>query len=146
MSVRDKLHLRDAGFSKAAINPADMKLVKPGEKIGLSTLVNRLEKQMVGASALLNTLEPAARTPPVAKPRKSGLTANVQKPATPPRTVFTDALAPDRPIPKPRSDLPTRRDVTEVAERRLSSASDELGTPSVMSRAKAWEKQIPTGR
>lgn len=106
MSVRDKLHLRDAGFSKAAINPADMKLVKPGEKIGLSTLVNRLNEQMVNTSALLNTLQPAATTPPVAKPRKSASPANIQKPATPLRTVFPGALTPDLPIPKPRSDLP----------------------------------------
>lgn len=123
MSLRDKLHLRDAGFSKAAINPADMRLVKPGEKIGLSTLVNRLEKQMVSASALLNTLEPAATTPPVTKPRKSAARANVQKPATPPRTVFTRDLAPHLPIAKPRSDLPQLRDVTGAAEQRLSSAS-----------------------
>ena len=108
MSLRDKLHLRDAGFSKAAINPAGMKLVKPGEKIGLNTLLNRLNEQMVSTSALLNTLEPAATTPPVAKPRKSAPTANVQKPATAPRTVFPGALAPDIPTPAPRSDLPKR--------------------------------------
>lgn len=146
ISLRDKLHLRDAGFSQAAINPADMKLVKPGEKIGLSTLVNRLEKQMVSASALLNTLEPAATTPPVAKPRKNAPAVNVQKPATTPRTVFPGALAPDLPIPAPRSDLPKFRDVNPGAEQRLSSASNEQGTPSVMARAHAWENQILTGR
>lgn len=146
MSLRDTLHLRDAGFSKAAINPADMKLVKPGEKIGLSTLVSRLEKQMVSASTRLNTLEPAATTPPVAKPRKNAPTANVQKPAITPRTVFPKALTPDLPIPKPRSDLPKLRDATEVAERQLSSASDELGTPSVKSRVHDWKDQILTGR
>ncbi|MBF6027832.1 hypothetical protein ICY20_08790 [Pseudomonas sp. P115] len=146
MSLRDKLHLRDAGFSKAAINPADMKLVKPGEKIALSTLANRLEKQMVSASNLLNTLEPAATTPPIAKPRKSAPAANVQKPATTPRTVFPSALSPDLPIPAPRSDLPKFRNVNEGAEQRLSSASNEQATPSVMSRAHAWENQILTGR
>lgn len=146
MSLRDKLHLRDAGFSKAAINPADMNLVKPGERISLSTLVNRLEEQMVSASALLNTLEPAATTPPVAKLRKSAPAANVQKPAITPRTVFPGALSSDLPIPAPRSDLPKFRNVNEGAEQPHSSASNELATPSVMARAHAWENKILTGR
>lgn len=112
MSLRDKLHLRDAGFSKAAINPVEMKLVKPGEKIGLSTLVSRLEKQMVSASALLNTLEPAAMTPPVAKPRKTPRPADRQKPVPAPRTVLPDAIAHNRPTPAPRPDLQKFRDLT----------------------------------
>lgn len=144
MSLRDKLHLRDAGFSKAAINPAEMKLVKPGEKIGLSTLRDRLEKQMIFASKLLNTLEPAATTLPVDRSRKSAPPTNVQESAIPPRKVLPGAVKLYPPIPTSHADLRKLRDVTEVAEQRLSSASDEPGTLSVKSRVQAWENLTST--
>lgn len=139
MSVRDKLHLRDAGYSKAPINPADMKLAKPGEKIERSNLESRLENQMNLTSTMLNALDSAATTSPAAKPRKSTLPADLVKPTITPRTLLPGTHTPDTPIaaptPTPRSDLAKLRDISDTG----AGASNELGTASVKSRAQAWE-------
>lgn len=43
MSLRDKLGFRDAGFSTYTVNPAKMRLTKPGEKITRDELKTRLK-------------------------------------------------------------------------------------------------------
>lgn len=44
MSLRDKLGFRDAGFSTYTVNPAEMRLTKPGEKITRDELKTRLKR------------------------------------------------------------------------------------------------------
>lgn len=43
MSLRDKLGFRDAGFSTYTVNPAQMRLTKPGERITRDELKTRLK-------------------------------------------------------------------------------------------------------
>jgi hypothetical protein len=87
MSLRDTLHIRDAGYSDAPINPAATKpvtLAKPGEKIALTTLNSRSQalikpppRTVFFKASELNAPIPALQSslpeisqPPVAAPRQ----------------------------------------------------------------------------
>ncbi len=124
MSLRDTLHIRDAGYSDAPVNPAATKpvtLAKPGEKIALTTLNSRLQ-------ALIGSYPGA------------------QKPTPAPRTVFFKASEFNAPIPALRSSLPEISQVMDAyiqapvaAPRRRASAPADLETPSVHALKETWE-------
>lgn len=149
MSLRDTLHIRDAGYSDAPINPAATKpviLAKPGEKIAQTTLNSRLQALIgsypVPAQKLEQTPTPAA----VTEPDKNLSPADAEKPTPAPRTVFFKASELNAPIPALRSSLPEISQVMDAyiqpplaAPRRRTSAPADLATPSVNALRKTFE-------
>ncbi|MBY8946175.1 hypothetical protein J1G35_09875 [Pseudomonas sp. SH10-3B] len=131
MSLRDTLHIRDAGYSDAPINPAATKpviLAKPGEKIAQTTLNSRLQALIgsypVPAQKLEQTPTPAAVTEPVtlAKPgEKIALTTLNSR---------SQALIGNYPVPAQKLEqTPTPAAVTEP-DKNLSPADAEKPTPA----------------
>ncbi len=142
-SWRDSLHMRDAGFSKAPINPADMGLVKPGEEIALCNLLQRLNTKINSYPVTLGSLEETLFTPPVAKPRPSLLAAKPVKPTPLPRTIFSNATPTETPTPSLRLDLRKYQNVMNdyIKSPALSSPPVEADTLSIKERAQAWERR-----
>lgn len=140
-SWRDSLHMRDAGFSKAPINPADMGLVKPGEEIALCNLLQRLNTKINSYPVTLESFEKTPFTPPVAEPGPSSLAAKPLKPTPLRRTIFPNATPPETPIPPLRLDLRKYQNVMDhyIESPASSSAPVEVDKLSVKERAKEWE-------
>ncbi|QHF42279.1 hypothetical protein PspS35_00175 [Pseudomonas sp. S35] len=143
MSWRDKLNLRDAGFSKAAINPADMGLVKPGEEIARCNLLQRVKTKINSYPVTVESFEKTPAKPPVAKPHTSLLAANIVKPTPMPRTISPDATPTDRPIPALRLDIQKHLNAMDdsIQPPTLSSAPVEPDSLSIKERAQAWERR-----
>ncbi|WP_315338873.1 hypothetical protein [Pseudomonas grimontii] len=131
-SWRDSLHMRDAGFSKAPINPADMGLVKPGEEIALCNLLQRLNTKINSYPVTLESFEKTPFTPPVAEP---------VKPTPLPRRIFPNATPTKTPIPSPRLVLQKHQKEMNkhIDSPASSSAPVEVDKLSVKERAKEWE-------
>ncbi len=123
-SWRDSLHMRDAGFSKAPINPADMGLVKPGEEIALCNLLQRLNTKINSYPVTLGSFA-----------------AKLAKPTPLPRTIFSNATPTETPTPSPRLDLQKHQKVMNnyLDSPASSSAPVEVDKLSVKERAKEWE-------
>lgn len=140
-SWRDSLHMRDAGFSKAPTNPADMGLVKPGEEIALCNLLQRLNTKINSYPVTLESFEKTPFTPPVAEPGPSSLAAKPLKPTPLRRTIFPNATPPKTPIPSPRLDLQKHQKVMNnyLDSPASSSAPVEVDKLSVKERVKELE-------
>lgn len=145
MSWRDKLHIRDAGFSKAPINPADMSLVKPGEEVARCNLLQRLNTKINSYPVTLKSFEKTPFTPPVPRPRPSLLATNTVKPTPSPRTILPPKKTPptDTPIPSLRQDLRKYQNVMDdyIKSPALSSPPVEAHTLSIKERAQTWERR-----
>lgn len=149
MSLRDTLHIRDAGYSHALINPAATKpvmLAKPGEKIALTTLNSRLQALMGSYPVPAQKLEQIPTPAVVTEPHENLSPADAKKPTPAPRTIFPQASALRPPIPALRSSLPEISQVMDAyiqapvaAPRRRATAPVDLETPSVKALTQTWE-------
>lgn len=149
MSLRDQLHIRDAGYSHALINPSTTKpivLAKPGEKIALTTLNSRLQALIGSYPVPAQKLEQVPTPAVVTEPHENLSPAAAKKPTPAPRTIFPQASAPRTPIPALRTSLPDISQVMDAyiqapvaAPRRRASAPVDSEAPSVKALTQTWE-------